>query len=577
MPRYLLFGWLLLLTSTAAWPQSPEIDIEITGISGEMLANVQAGLSLYLQRDHPLLGEALIRRHHRNAPAEIRKALEPFGYYDPDIDATLEHDGDRWTAGYHITPGEPVRIREVRLRVDGPGADDPAFRRWEAAYPLARGDALRHRTYEDAKSRLLQIGRERGYVEGRLEQHRVTVDLESKHADIDMHYVSGPRYTFGEITIEQEDFDETFLRRYLTFETGDPYDASQLLNLRRSLADSDYFMHADVIPMHDQASEGRIPVHISLSPRKRKLYTVGLGYSTDTGARGRLGFEERRANQYGHRYGATLRVSEIQSSVTARYQVPLTRPVTDTLTYSILWLDEETDTTDRTTASIGADITQQAGRWLRSTGLNYEWERFLIADVEERSLLLIPNIRWQRIKADQRIQTRHGWIFNIGFRGAAESVFSDTSFLQTHTSGKYIVGITDRTRVLLRAAGGASWVPEFAELPTSQRFFAGGDQSVRGYSYNSLGPEDALGRVVGGRHLLVGSVEYEFDFLPRTSLAAFYDAGNAFNGDEYRPQSGAGVGLRWKTPIGAVRLDLAQALSKDGRPWRLHLTLGPDL
>ncbi len=561
----------------AAWPQTPELEIEISGISGEMLANVQAGLSLYLQRNHPLLGESLIRRHHRNAPAEIRKALEPFGYYRAVTDLSLEQDGDRWRARYHIDPGEPVRIRTLDLRIEGPGAGDPAFARWRARWPLPTGEPLRHRDYEDAKGRLLQIGRERGYVEGALVAHRITVDPAAGHADIEMRYLTGPRYAFGEITIDQEAFDEGFLRRFLTFGSGDPYDASQLLALRRSLADSDYFERADVMPMHELAADERIPVQIVLRPRKRKLYTAGLGYSTDTGARGRLGFEERRANARGHRYGSTLRVSEIGSSLSARYYVPLERPVTDILTWSFIVLDEETDTTDRTTASIGADITQQTGKWLRSTSLSYEHERFTVAGVEERSLLLIPGIRWQRVNADQRIQTRRGWIFSIGFRGAAEQVFSDASFLQTRTQGKYITGVSERSRLLLRASAGVSWTPEFAELPTSQRFFAGGDQSVRGYAYNSLGPEDELGRVVGGRHLLVGSVEYEFDILPRTAIAVFYDAGNAFNGNDFEGQSGAGAGLRWKTPIGAIRLDFAQALSKDGRPWRLHLTLGPDL
>ncbi len=577
MSRYLLAGLLLLMTSTTAWPATPELEIEISGISGDMLANVQAGLSLYLQRDHPLLSEALIRRHHHNAPDQIRKSLEPFGYYRPQIESTLEHVDNRWIARYQIAPGDPIRIREVRIRIDGPGASDPAFLRWQASYPLSRGDALSHRAYDHAKSRLLQIARERGYVEGSLEQHRVTVDLESMQADIDMHYASGPQYVIGEITIDQEDFDEDFLRRYLTFRTGDPYDAALMLSLRRAFADSDYFERADVIPMHEMAVDGQIPVHIVLKPRKRKLYTAGLGYSTDTGARGRLGFEERRANQYGHRYGSTLRASKIQSSINARYTVPLRHPVTDTLTYSILLLDEETDTTDRTTASIGADITQKAGKWLRSTGLSYEWERYMITDVEEHSRLLIPNIRWQRVHADQRIQTRRGWYFSIGFRGASDAILSNATFLQLRSGGKYIHGITERTRLLLRATAGATWTPDFTELPTSQRFYAGGDQSIRGYAYNSLGPEDDLGNVVGGRNLLAGSVEFEFNLLPRTSVAMFYDAGNAYNSNDFDPQSGAGVGLRWKTPIGAVRLDVAQALSKEDRPWRLHLTLGPDL
>lgn len=575
MPRTLL-SVLLLLSCAAALAEPPELTIEISGVSGEILANVQSNLRLNLQRDHPLLSESLIRRLHATAVPEIRRALEPFGYYRPLIDATLTDDAGRWTARYAITPGDPLRIAQVRLTFAGPGADDAAFNRWRATYPLAPGDILSHRSYESARNRLRQLGRERGYMEGRLETHRILVDLTAYEATIELHYDTGPRYAFGAISLVQEDFAEDFLRRFITFESGDPFDATQLLVLRRSLADSDYFERADVLPLYDEIADLLIPVRITLIPRKRKLYTVGLGYSTDTGARGRLGFEERRANRHGHRYGATLRQSEIQSGFTARYQVPLKRPVTDALTYTVRWLDEETDTTDRTTASVGADITQQMGSWLRTTGLSYEWERFVI-DVEEQSLLLIPHVRWQRVKADQRIQTRRGWIFTIGVRGASENIVSDTSFLQLRSSGKYIHGITERSRLLLRANGGLSWTPEFSELPTSQRFFAGGDESVRGYAYNSLGPEDDSGRVVGGRHIAVGSIEYEFDILQRTALAVFYDAGNAYNGNDIEARVGAGVGIRWRTPIGAIRIDVAQALSKPDRPWRLHLTLGPDL
>lgn len=581
MSRHLISGLLLLLYSTTAWSDRPDLSIEISGVSGEMLTNVQSNLGLYLQRDHPLLSGSLIRRMHGNATGEIRKALQPFGYYRPVIDASLDQQEDgRWVARYDIDPADAIRVDEINILISGDAMDDPAFQRWHANYPLNVGDFLLHQRYETAKSRLLQLGRERGYIDGRLLRQRITVDLENYSAMIDLHYESGPRYSFGEVTIEQEDFDENFLRRYLNFETGDPFDSSQLLSLRRMLADSDYFARTDVLPLYDQAMDRQIPIQVTLTPRKRKLYTAGLGYSTDTGARGRLGFEERRANQYGHRYDAMLRQSEIQSSFIARYNVPLRHPMTDTLTYSIRLLDEETDTTDSTLAAIGFDVTQQMGSWLRTTGLSYQWERYIIEE-EETSVLLIPQVRFQRIKADQRIATWRGWIFVVGVRGASEAVMSSTSFMQLRTNGKYIHSITERHRVLLRAAGGWSWVPEFVELPTSQRFFAGGDQSVRGYPYNSLGPENEEGRVVGGRHLFVGSAEYEFDIVPARAsiprLAVFHDAGNAYNGWDYDPQLGAGVGLRWRTPIGAVRIDFAQALSKDGRPWRLHLTLGPDL
>lgn len=566
-----LLSWLL-----PAFAQTSDVSVEITGIGVDLLDNVQGNLGLYQQRNHPLLNEALIRRLHRNAPAEIREALEPFGYYRVGVEATLEPRDGGWLARYRVDPGPPVVVQEVRLSITGPGVDDPAFAQWRNDFPLQEGSVLRHKTYEEAKQQLLQIGRERGYFDGRLENHRVVVSLEPYQASIEIEYASGPRYEFGEITLEQSVFREEFVRRYLTFKTGEPYDAGKVLALRRALADSDYFERADVFTQSEQARDGRVPIQIVLVGRKRHRYLAGIGYSTDTGARGRIGYENRRANKLGHRYSGLFRRSEIEESFSARYNVPLSRPITDSLTYSYTWLDEHTETADQTTSSISADLTQQAGSWLRTMGLSFEHDRYRV-DESNNAQLLMPSVRWQRVSADDRIATRHGWILTLGLRGAADAVLSSTSFAQGRIDGKRIEGVTERSRLLLRATTGASWTPEFEDLPASQRFFAGGDQSIRGFAYNSLGPTDADGTVVGGRNILVGSTELEYDTSARMAVAVFIDAGNAFDDTSINAQRGAGAGLRWRTPIGAVRLDFAQALTEPGTPWRIHLTLGPDL
>lgn len=576
MSRYLLAAALSLVLCGPAWAERPELTIEISGVSDEVLRNVQHNLGLYLQRDHPLLSDSVIRRLHRQAPGEIRLALEPFGYYRPSIDAVLDGGPMRWTARYRIDPGPPLRVAQVNISLLGEGAQDPALLGWRDRYPIRPGDVLHHGDYEEAKQALQQLARERGYFGADLRTHRVTVDLRAYHAIIDLEFDSGARYAFGEVDIGHEKFDEGFLRRYLTFQTGDPYDARKLLGLRRALADSDYFDRADVISLVNEAEDGRVPIEVDLEAKRDNRYSAGLGYSTDTGARARLGFERRRANVYGHRYNTILQRSEIESSFSARYYVPLRHPVTDYLSYSLTWLDENTVTTDRTTTSVGVDVTQQTGAWLRTAGVSFEQERYRV-DIENDASLVIPHVRWQRVSTERRISPAYGWIFTAGVRGASDAVLSDTSFLQPRVDGKYITTLWPGSRLLLRAAGGFSWVPEFQELPASQRFFAGGDQSIRGYAFNALGPENDEGVVIGGRNLLVGSVEYEIAVRERMAVAAFFDAGNAFNDTDIDVEQGAGLGLRWRTPIGAIRIDFAQALTRPGNPWRLHITLGPDL
>jgi len=576
MLRYLLAAIASLTLSATAAAQTPDLVIDITGISGAPLDNVRNSLTLNLQRDHPLLTEAVVERLHRNAPDEIRGALEPFGYYRPRIDTALEFDDKRWRARYRIDPGPPLPVDDVSVSIQGEGADDPSLRAWREEFPIQRGQTLDHATWERAKQSLHQLANERGYFDGRMLTHRVSVDLDEYSATVELEYSTGRRYAFGPVDIEHEKLDAGFLRRFITFRPGDPYEGRRLLDLRRSLADSDYFARADVLSLTEQAENYRVPIHVDLETRPDNRYSAGLGYATDTGARLRLGYERRRANRQGHRYSAGFEQSEIETSFNARYNIPLSRPTSDVLSYSLSWSDEDTSTVERTTTSLGVEITQQVGAWLRAVGISFEQERYRV-DIDNDAILLIPHVTWQRYRAAQRIAPSHGWIFTIGVRGAYEQVISDTSFVQPRAEAKYIFSPSSKSRVLVRASGGFSWVPEFNELPLSQRFFAGGDQSIRGFAFESLGPRNAEGRVIGGRHLAVGSIEYEYSIGTRTALATFFDAGNAFDGDDLRAEQGAGVGLRLRTPIGAIRLDIAQALSLPGRPWRLHLTLGPDL
>ena len=132
-------------------------------------------------------------------------------------------------------------------------------------------------------------------------------------------------------------------------------------------------------------------------------------------------------------------------------------------------------------------------------------------------------------------------------------------------------------RVLIRGELGYTEVTDVTELPASIRFFAGGDSSVRGFAYESLGPEDESGDVIGGRHLATGSLEVDHPITERWHLAAFTDAGNAFNTiNEFEPRHSAGLGVRWRSPLGPIRLDIARAIDEH-RDWRIHLSMGPDL
>jgi translocation and assembly module TamA len=154
---------------------------------------------------------------------------------------------------------------------------------------------------------------------------------------------------------------------------------------------------------------------------------------------------------------------------------------------------------------------------------------------------------------------------------------SDVSLLQGRATLKGIVPAGLGARLIAQLTLGATSTQDFARLPPELRFFAGGDRSVRGYGYQDLGDRDAEGLAIGGRYLATTSFEYEREFRPGWSAATFVDAGDVWS--EGRPQLefGVGAGLRWQSPVGPIRIDVAHGFDEIAGGWQLHLSAGPDL
>jgi translocation and assembly module TamA len=405
---------------------------------------------------------------------------------------------------------------------------------------------------------------------------------------VTLHYQTGERYRFGTVQFEPgSGLDAGLLARYVPFSAGEPFDAEQLIELRRGLVDSNYFQQIEVTPRRDVAVDHLIPITVKLVPRPPNKYTFGLGYGTDTGVRGKAGWEVPRLNEAGHRLFNEANASQVKSDLTVRYIVPVQDPRTDQLAYSISAVSDYPDTSKSDSITAGVAYTESSGIWRltegriagwRSTyGLEYLREQWETGSDNGRTTLIMPTVSWLYLNTESRLITTRGWRAQLDLRGASTSLASDVTFGQALLKVKFIQPLGDRGRVITRLDTGATWIDDFSELPSSLRYYAGGDQSVRGYAYNSLGPTDLNGQVIGGPDLLVGSIQYEHRILEKWSLATFYDAGNAMDGFDGPYYSGAGVGVHWRSPIGLIRLDVAVALTPEDRPWRLHIIIGPDL
>lgn len=564
-----MFAVMLLATSVRA-------ELEVTGVGDDLSVNVAAYVSL---ADEPCDAEAwLVRRRFRKVDAEVRSALEPFGYYHPVIEKSLRLEEDCWRVSVNIDPGTPVRLRNVDITLADTGDSESDFVDIVASQKLIAGAQLHHSDYEALKESLQVRAAERGYVDATFTQNRIDIWPDEHAADVTLHFESGARYDFGNVSHDQQFLDPGIVNAFLEFEPGMPYDSRLLTRAYNDLSISGYFSRIELLPEYERSRDGQIPIRMLLEPADRIEYTAGFGFSTDTGLRARAGYANRRVNDSGHRFKSDISLSPVIQALTAEYRKPLTDPRSEWLSYMGALTQEDTDTFDSEAARIGVRRSKRISRnWMRTLSLDLDYERFEVGRESSEARLILPGVLYDHKRADRDVFPTRGRRLTLELRGTGQFLGSDTSFLQATATGRLVRSISAESRLLMRTTIGMTAKSEFDELPPSVRFFAGGDESVRGFGYETLGPKDELGNVIGGASLLVASIEYEHRLKGNFFGAVFVDAGNAFDDFDVDPAVGAGLGVKWQSPVGPLRFYLAHPLNKSDRDVRLHVRLGADL
>jgi translocation and assembly module TamA len=571
--------WMAVGLSCPPAHAAVQVEVEVSGLEGEEEDNAMALLGIARERENPNLTPRRLRRLHQLAPDQIREALEPFGYYEADVEGTLREPREKggvWRARYRVHRGDPVRIGEVSFQVSGPGANDPGL---PLRFGLEVGAVLRHADYEAALRRLKDQVSALGYLDYKLTRHRVEVYPKEHRARVSVYLGTGPRYYLGAVRFRQDLLDDRLLQRYVQFRPGEVYDRRKPLKLQANLLGSEYFDQVEIMPLRDAAVDHRIPIEVVASPNKPNKFRIGPGYSTDMGPRITLDWTRRWVNRHGHKTKLLLNASQTLSRLRGEYRIPGKDPTRDyfALRPEVVFYD----TANRQGTLYKLKLLHSRlgeGGWRRTLSLDYRYEDYDVAETDARSNELVPGIDWSKTVSDNPVYTRRGHQIRFSLRGALEDLVSETSYLGSELRLKWIRRFAKQYRVIARGTLGAVLAHSVQDLPASRRFFAGGDNSIRGYDLDSLGPEDPdTGEIVGGRFLATGSLELERRIVDDWSAALFYDAGNAYDPDlENRIAQGVGLGLRWLSPVGQVRVDFAVGLNGDHKPYRLHIVVGPD-
>jgi translocation and assembly module TamA len=563
----------LLLISTSAFAAS-ELDVRITPSNSALKSNIEGYVGSLDGRDAQSL-----RRMRRIAESEADKAAQALGYYQARIRSHVEQ-GETPRLVLEVEPGERIRLRNVDIRIEGPASGLSAFRVPNASR-LKPGSVLNHGRYEDAK-RLIQNQASRyGFFDGRFSRQRLEIDPAAGVADIELVFTSGPRYSLGDIAFNGDfPFDEELLLRMVPFKPDTPYDSELIAELYQALQSSGYFESVRVDAIPTQANQLRIPVAVALQVRKPRSMGLGLGFSTDVGPRLRANWTRHWRNRQGHSYGIETELSAPRQNVGLWYDIPGDPPLTDKLRLAGGYQYEELASSDSLSRllTLGPEWhSQRSGGWQRVLSVKWQREEYRLGDDSGLSTLLMPGVSYSLLRSDNRLDPNRGYRVQFDLRGAVDGVLSDANVLHGNIMLKGLTTVFDNHRLLGRVQFGGTETNGFSAVPPSLRFFAGGDQSVRGYDYQSLSPENDRGDKVGGRYLFAASAEYQYSLNDKWRLATFIDQGNAFNSlDIPTLKTGVGFGVRWVSPVGPLRLDLAHALDDDGGV-RLHFSMGPEL
>jgi translocation and assembly module TamA len=578
------------------------VNVEVRGVEETLRGNVLAYLSFERYKKGGVdLNPDMIERLHNRVEREVQEALRPYGYYEPQVSSTVTDLGKgEWRVVVDIKPGRPVLVTSIELKVTGPGETDALFVRILEHPLLKPGDRLNQAAYDGIKSDLQRTAATYGYFDAKLTRNELLVDPPNYTARIALEFETGERYHFGPTTVTQDVVKESLVRRYLRYHEGDPFDLTQVLRTQFALDDTQYFANLEVRPGTPDPATRLVAVDIRADPNRRHRYSFGAGYATDTGARATIGFEDHRINSSGQSFSVTAQFAQVtRYNVVTSYIFPVGDPALEHLALNGNIEQQTLADVTAYTQSVGPSFTLVKGGWQTLWKVNVVRTRSEDVNETRTDRLLVPELDLASVPKDYLGEPLFQYPFIAQIRGSDSVLGSDSNFIQAHLQLENTFRLGGKWHLLLREEVGASLVSRFSSLPTIYRFFAGGDNSVRGFYYNELSPTDPVcttgpngqflrnpdgtcqsvaGHIkVGGKDLVTGTFEVVRELPRNLGIATFVDYGNAFDHFGTKLFYSAGVGIRFRTPVLTLGVDVAQPINSPGSGPRLHINFSPKL
>jgi translocation and assembly module TamA len=465
----------------------------------------------------------------------------------------------------------------MNVQVMGEIDADPARqqRREQAreAFGIQDASVFRQADWESAKQRALHSLHRKRYAAARIVESRADIDPQAHTARLSVQIDSGPPFTFGSVRVTGLDrYPQRIVTNLNPIRPGSPYDEEELLKYQRRLQASGYFASVVVAAESDPARADGTPIRVNVVEGAARKLELGVGFSTDRGLRGQAQYTDKNTLDRALRFSGSVKLDRLSQEAVAGLSLPRNAQghvygLEGKYNFQDIQGEQRTDwsITGARTFTIEERESQQS--------LQFLTESRTLADGtkdDRKALYAAQTWRWNNL--DDLLVPRRGYFLSVQVGGAAEALLSDRSFGRLYGKGTYLLPVRDFGTLVLRAEAGAVLAQTRENIPSAYLFRTGGDTTVRGYAFESLGVAEG-DAIVGGRYLGVGSVEYIQWIKPQWGAAVFVDAGNAVDEiEDFRAALGYGVGARWSSPIGSLNLDVAYG--EEVNEWRVHFSVG---
>jgi translocation and assembly module TamA len=632
-PSILLISWFAGLMLSAA-ALGDDLEIVINGVEGPLLENVQARTQTFRIGGNTRLRRRQLEQMVADAELQAQAALRPFGYYHAEVQGKLVTAGERsWQIVLEVNKGPAVIISDFEVILTGDGKEDPGLLAWQSGWPLTSGQILNQVTWEELKETALSLASRHGYLSARFSQQEIRLDLVNNSASLSLTFDTGMQALMGSIVFMQDSVNPAVLENLPRFSEGDPYDEWLLEQFRLDLWRTGYFNDVEVVEERRlEEIPPRVNLVVNMQERKLNTYQGSLGYGTDTGIRLQAMWQRHLLSSRGDSLDIGVGWQDLRNELQFRtnYRQPRTVAARQYWTAELLFRTEN----QKLKVSPGDDVenlvTIAEGNvydygfkpgWLIVRGLDRGqqqiFEHWYVQFLKEENSFsavepdppddlvsqLVNVVPTEIGNPSETLSLGVSWDWpvvrgngfeTVGHRQKAHIFTSNTAwgsdldFSQVYVSSRWNAIWKERWKFLLRGEVGYTDADVFerfietgndpirlsvTDLPYGYRFKAGGSQSVRGYGFEVLSNNN-----IGSNNLITASAEIEMRFLDDWSAAVFVDTGNAFNDwDAMNLKVGAGVGIRWYSIAGPIRLDFAKAIHEPGDPWRIHFTIGTPL